>query len=126
MSTSWTRVICDALGTTGKADANGAEDKVCQDGETILMRKVSKCRAVNRKVLSAKPVRGAEYFPLRKFSPAFWLTTQRYLLPRTRHSAEKRPLSGLAQSSADLLGQASPPPIPGGTLRVSVDRCAFG
>src|ERR1039458_10005063 len=95
MSTSWARMTCDALDTTGKADANAAEDRVCQDGETILMHKVSKCLAVNRKVLSAKPVRGAEYFPLRKFSPAFWLTTQRYLLPRTRHRAEKRPLSAL-------------------------------
>ena len=60
MLTSWVRVTCDALGTTGKADANAAEDKVCQDGETILTHKVSMRMAVNRKVLSARPVRGAK------------------------------------------------------------------
>src|ERR1039457_5051844 len=32
----------------------------------------------------------------------------------------------LGQSSANWLGQVSPPPIPGETLRLSVDRCAFG
>ena len=32
----------------------------------------------------------------------------------------------LVPSSADLLGQGAPAPIPGETLRVSVDRCAFG
>lgn len=44
MSTFWARVTCGAPGTTDKVDAKAIEDKVNQDGETILGHKDSNAR----------------------------------------------------------------------------------
>ena len=41
--------------------------------------------------------------PTSKFSPAFWLTTQRHSLAKTRHPGEDWPLLGLASWPTGLL-----------------------